>query len=336
VAGFGPARLILLGRGENSLWEIERDLARSFPSLRTEVALCDIREPRRLGQVFGAYRPHAVFHAAAHKHVPYLERYPEEAVANNVFGTRNVLAASLEAGVVSFVNVSTDKAVNPVNALGVSKRIGEHLVTQAAARAPRGSRYVSVRFGNVLGSRGSVIPLFRDQIARGGPITVTHPDMVRYFMTIPEAVQLCLQAGVLGETAKVFALDMGAPVRILDLAQDMARLSGLHAGVDIDITFTGTRPGEKLFEELFSALEARKADIHPKVFEAVQDRRDEDLLERGLEALEEALALPDPQRQRRILAWFRKLVPAYTPSPGGLGKFLDAPLPAPCPETVHS
>jgi FlaA1/EpsC-like NDP-sugar epimerase len=248
------------------------------------------------------------------------------------------LAASLEAGAGIFVNVSTDKAVNPVNALGVSKRIGEHLVTQAASRAPRGARYVSVRFGNVLGSRGSVIPLFRDQIARGGPITVTHPDMVRYFMTIPEAVQLCLQAGVLGETAKVFALDMGAPVRILDLAQDMARLSGLQAGVDIDITFTGTRPGEKLFEELFSALEARKADIHPKVFEAVQDRRDENLLDRGLEALEEALALPDLQRQRRILAWFRKLVPAYTPSPSGLGRFLDASVPAPCPdpETVHS
>jgi FlaA1/EpsC-like NDP-sugar epimerase len=338
VAAFGPARLILLGRGENSLWEIERDLSRRFPGLRTEVALCDIRDPDRLAQIFGAWRPRAVFHAAAHKHVPYLEMHPEEAVVNNLFGTRNVLEAALavEAGI--FVNISTDKAVNPVNALGVSKRIGEHLVTQAGARAPIGARYVSVRFGNVLGSRGSVIPLFREQIARGGPITVTHPDMVRYFMTIPEAVQLALQAGVLGENAKVFALDMGAPVRILDLAHDMARLSGLIAGTDIEIKFTGARPGEKLYEELFSDVEAQKADIHAKVFEAVQDRQDPALLARGLLALEEAVGLPDGIRQRRILAWFRQLVPAYSPSPAGLGRYLDGTLPASCPDSqpVHS
>ena len=333
VAAFGPAAIVLLGRGENSLWEIEGDLARRFPSLRTEVALCDIRDPDRLRQVFGRYRPRAVFHAAAHKHVPYLEQHPEEAVLNNVFGTRNVLEAALEVSVGCFVNISTDKAVNPVNVLGVSKRIGEHLVTLAAVRAPLGSRYVSVRFGNVLGSRGSVIPLFRDQIARGGPITVTHPDMVRYFMTIPEAVQLVLQAGILGETAKVFALDMGAPVRILDLAHDLARLSGFNAGVDIDIRITGTRPGEKLVEELFSEVEARKADIHAKVFEAVQDRRDPQLLARGLEALQEAVTFPDGLRQRRILTWFRTLVPAYAPSPVGLGRYLDGPA---CGETVHS
>jgi len=338
VAGFGPRRLILLGRGENSLWEIEGDLARRFPGLETQVALCDIRDPTRLRQVFEAFRPAVVFHAAAHKHVPYLEMHPEEAVLNNIFGTHNVLEAALGVEARIFVNISTDKAVNPVNALGASKRIGEHLVTQAASQAPAGSRYVSVRFGNVLGSRGSVIPLFRDQIARGGPITVTHPDMVRYFMTIPEAVQLVLQAGVLGETSKVFALDMGAPVRILDLAQDMARLSGMDAGVDIDIKITGTRPGEKLFEELFSDVEARKADIHPKVFEAVQDRQDPVLLERGLLALMETMDLPEGDRQKRILAWFRKLVPAYTPSPGGLGKYLEETRPAARAdsETVHS
>ncbi len=336
VAAFGPSRIVLLGRGENSLWEIEGDLARRFPGLPTEVALCDVRDPARLRQVFETWKPRAVFHAAAHKHVPYLEKHPEEAVLNNILGTRNVLEAALAAGTQVFVNVSTDKAVNPVNALGVSKRIGENLVTLAAGQAPPGARYVSVRFGNVLGSRGSVIPLFREQIARGGPITVTHPDMVRYFMTIPEAVQLALQAGILGETAKVFVLDMGAPVRIMDLAQDLARLSGFSAGVDIDIKITGTRPGEKLFEEIFSDRETRKADIHPKVLEAGQDRQDPDLLARGLLALEEASALPEGERQRRILLWFRRLVPAYVPSPEGLGRWLDRPLPAPAPETVRT
>ncbi len=322
VASFGPRRLVLLGRGENSLWEIERDLARRFPALRTDVALCDVRDPARLAQVFRDHAPAAVFHAAAHKHVPYLELQPEEAVLNNIFGTRNVLRAALDVGAGVFVNVSTDKAVNPVNVLGVSKRIGENLVTQAAAHAPAGSRYVSVRFGNVLGSRGSVIPLFREQIARGGPITVTHPDMTRYFMTIPEAVQLVLQAGILGGTAKVYALDMGEPVKILDLALDMARLSGLRAGVDIDIQFTGTRPGEKLVEELFTDLESRQAAVHAKVFEALQDRQDPTFLERGLEALENAVTLPADLRQKAILAWFQKLVPAYRPSPSGMGRHL--------------
>jgi FlaA1/EpsC-like NDP-sugar epimerase len=334
VASFAPGRLVLLGRGENSLWEVAGDLGRRFPALRIEVALCDIRDPLRLAQVFGAWRPRAVFHAAAHKHVPYLELNPEEAVVNNILGTRNVLEAALAVGTRVFVNVSTDKAVNPVNVLGVSKRIGEHLVTQAAARAGAGARYVSVRFGNVLGSRGSVIPTFREQISRGGPITVTHPEMERYFMTIPEAVQLVLQAGILGETAKVFALDMGAPVKILDLAQDMARLSGLRTGVDIDITFTGIRPGEKLFEELFSDVEARKADIHPKVFEAVQDRQDPALLERALRELEAALALPEGARQRRLLLWFHRMVPAYAASPEGLGRWLDDPLTAAAPGSL--
>ena len=227
VAGFRPRALVLLGRGENSLWEMERDLRRLFPGQGIAVALCDIRNRARLQQVFDHWRPQVVFHAAAHKHVPYLELHPEEAIGNNIFGTLNVLNACLASGTRILVNVSTDKAVNPVNVLGVSKRIGEYLVTRAAGEAPAASRYLSVRFGNVLGSRGSVIPLFREQIRLGGPITVTHPDMVRYFMTIPEASQLVLQAGVLGRTGRVFALDMGEPVHIVDLARDMARLSGL-------------------------------------------------------------------------------------------------------------
>ena len=322
VASFQPGRLVLLGRGENSLWEVERELRRLFPAQAVSVALCDIRNPIRLRQVFAAWGPQVVFHAAAHKHVPYLEQEPDEAIGNNILGTRNVVRAALEAGTATFVNVSTDKAVNPVNVLGVSKRIGEHLVLRAAREAPAGTRFVSVRFGNVLGSRGSVIPLFRDQIRRGGPITVTHPDMVRYFMTIPEACQLVLQAGILGATGKVYALDMGEPVHIVDLASDMARLCGLAPGVDIDIQFTGARPGEKFFEELFTELEERKAGVHPKVFEAVQDAKDPELLDQGIAALERLAILPEGERQRQILAWFIKLVPVYRPSPLGLGRYL--------------
>jgi FlaA1/EpsC-like NDP-sugar epimerase len=329
VAGFRPRCLVLLGRGENSLWEIERDLRRLFPSQVIAVALCDIRNRARLHQVFDAWRPQVVFHAAAHKHVPYLEQHPEEAIENNIFGTQNVLKAALAAACRIVVNVSTDKAVNPVNVLGVTKRIGEHLVLKAAGEAPEGSRYVSVRFGNVLGSRGSVIPLFRDQIRRGGPITVTHPDMVRFFMTIPEAGQLVLQAGILGRTGRVFALDMGEPVHIVDLARDMARLSGLAPGVDIDIQFTGARPGEKFFEELFTDVEDRKTQVHPKVFEAVQDPKDPALLEQGLAALRLAPSLPEGPRQREMLAWFMKLVPAYRPSPSGLGRYLQEEVQAP-------
>ena len=324
VASFRPGCLVLLGRGENSLWEIERDLRRLFPGQRIVVALCDIRNRARLHQVFDAWRPQVVFHAAAHKHVPYLEQNPGEGIENNIFGTQNVLKAALAAAARIVVNVSTDKAVNPVNVLGVTKRIGEHLVLKAAYDAPAGSRYVSVRFGNVLGSRGSVIPLFRDQIRRGGPITVTHPDMVRYFMTIPEAGQLVLQAGILGGSGRVFALDMGEPVHIVDLAKDMARLSGLDPGVDIDIQFTGARPGEKFFEELFTAVEHGKAHVHPKVFEATQDPLDPALLEQGLAALRLTPALPEGARQREMLRWFMRLVPVYRPAPSGLGRYLQA------------
>ena len=329
VASFRPGCLVLLGRGENSLWEIERDLRRLYPAQTIAVALCDIRNRARLHQVFDRWRPQVVFHAAAHKHVPYLELHPEEAIGNNILGTLNVLKASLACAARILVNVSTDKAVNPVNVLGVSKRIGEHLVIQAAGEAAPGSRFISVRFGNVLGSRGSVIPLFREQIRRGGPITVTHPDMVRYFMTIPEAGQLVLQAGVLGGTGRVFALDMGEPVHIVDLARDMARLSGLSPGLDIDIQFTGARPGEKFFEELFCDVEDRKTHVHPKIFEAVQDAKDPALLDQGLAALRRSASLPEGARQREILAWFMKLVPVYRPSPTGLGRFRQDAFQAP-------
>ncbi len=323
VADLGPGRLVLLGRGENSLWQVQRELAGLFPDLPLTAALCDVRNRRRLNQVFQAWRPQVVLHAAAHKHVPFLEDHPEEAVENNVFGTRNVLDAALEVDARYLVNVSTDKAVNPVSVLGVSKHIGELMVAARAVGAPAGSRLVSVRFGNVLGSRGSVIPIFRDQIRMGGPVTVTHPDMVRYFMTIPEAAQLVLQAGLLGGNGKVFVLDMGDPVRIVDLARELIRLSGYRPEVDMEIRYTGVRPGEKLFEELFSSIEEHHTQVHPKVLESAQDRMDPALLSQGLVALERILRLPEPARHQEMLECFLRLVPSYRPSANGLGRSLS-------------
>jgi len=326
VAQFGPARLILLGRGENSLWEIERELRHLYPEQTLEVELCDIRNPERLRQVFQAWHPQYVFHAAAHKHVPYLERHPEEGVENNIFGTLNVIKAAQASGVMRFVNVSTDKAVNPTSVLGATKRIAEFLVLQAAEDDEGEGRYVSVRFGNVLGSRGSVIPLFHDQIRRGGPLTITHEEMTRYFMTIPEAAQLVLQSGILGQNGKVFVLDMGEPVRIVDLATDMARLSGLQLGYDIDLQFTGMRPGEKLHEELFTEQERSRSDVHEKVLEASQEPKNRAVLERWLRTLRQAGTLPEQARQCAILRGFMELVPNYRPSPSGLGRHLNAAI----------
>lgn len=323
VANFQPDRLILLGRGENSLWGIERELRRLYPALPLEVELCDIRNATHLRRVFETWRPEFVFHAAAHKHVPYLEQHPEEGIENNIFGTLNLLEAAKSVGTRKFVNVSTDKAVNPTSVLGATKRVAEFLVIRAAEDEPGDGRYLSVRFGNVLGSRGSVIPLFHDQIRHGGPITVTHPDMTRYFMTIPEASQLVLQAGMLGESGKVFVLDMGAPVRIVDLATDMARLSGLTPGFDIDIQFSGIRPGEKLYEELFTAHEQCQSNVHAKVFEASQEPKNRAVLDRLLRTLRESVNLPNGIRQQTIALTLQQLVPAYRPSPTGLGKFLE-------------
>jgi FlaA1/EpsC-like NDP-sugar epimerase len=325
VAELKPGRLILLGRGENSLWEMQRQITGLFPNQPVEIALCDIRNPARLRQVFQAWRPKIILHAAAHKHVPYLEANPEEAIENNILGTWNVIEAARQCGTRIFVNVSTDKAVNPVNMLGISKAIGERLVARAALDAP-GIKFVSVRFGNVLGSRGSVIPLFRDQIRSGGPVTVTHPDMVRYFMTIPEAAQLVLQAGILGDSGKVFALDMGEPVRIVDLAEEMVRLSGMALGVDLDLQFTGIRPGEKLVEELFTAGRERRTGVHAKVFEAEEHRVNPEVLDRGLAYLKTFQAESGPQRYRELLQCFMGIVPSYQPSPNGLGRYLQTDL----------
>lgn len=321
IANFRPKHIVLLGRGENSLWMIQREFQRLFPGQPYSLELMDIRNRTGLREVFQLYRPDIVMHAAAHKHVPFLETHPVEAVQNNIFGTLNVVEAALESGTRALVSISTDKAVNPTNVLGASKRIAECIVLEASKKAQPGTRFVSVRFGNVLGSRGSVVPVFKEQIERGGPITVTHPEMTRYFMTIPEASQLVLQAGLLGDTGKVYVLDMGEAVKIVDLASDMARLSGLVPGRDIEIQFAGLRPGEKLHEELFLDQERSSTQLHAKVFETnPQGITAEKLLE-GLEGFRKAVGLPFKQRQPEIVRLLQWMVPTYTPSLLGVGRY---------------
>ncbi len=264
IARCEPAQLLLLGHGENSIFTITNELRRDFPDLNLQPLIADIRDAGRLGALFARFQPEIVFHAAAHKHVPLMEDNPEEAVTNNVLGTRNLLELAERHAVDHFIMISTDKAVHPSSVMGATKRVAERLVQDVACRT--GRCYVAVRFGNVLGSRGSVVPFFQEQIARGGPITVTHPEVKRYFMTIPEAVQLVLQAAVLGQGGEIFVLDMGEPVKIVDLARDLIRLAGLREGEDIEIVFTGLRPGEKLFEELFLEGETYHRMAHEKIF----------------------------------------------------------------------
>jgi FlaA1/EpsC-like NDP-sugar epimerase len=262
-----PGSLVAFGHGENSLVSLTEHLeSLTIDDLDFHPIVGDIRHPHRLDAVFNRFRPEIVFHAAAHKHVPLMEENIEEAVTNNIIGTWNVVQMSLKYNVEKFVLISTDKAVQPVNIMGMTKQVAEQIVRLAAAQA--GRPFVSVRFGNVLGSRGSVIPHFERQIEAGGPVTVTHPDIDRYFMTIPEAVQLVLQASALGKNGEVFILDMGEPVNITDLARDMIRLSGLQEGKDIHIEYTGLRPGERLHEHLFTEDENRYHTVHKKIFVA--------------------------------------------------------------------
>ncbi len=265
IARWSPSDLIMLGHGENSIFEALLELKQDFPSLNIRPVIADVRDHVRLGVVFADFRPQVVFHAAAHKHVSLMEVNVEEAVTNNILGTRNLVDVSLQYDVERLVMISSDKAIRPANVMGATKRIAEMLVLTAAMM--HGRSFSVVRFGNVLGSRGSVVPIFKQQIARGGPVTITHPDMKRYFMTIPEAVYLVLQAASLsnggGET---YVLNMGQQVRILDLAEDLIRLSGLEPGKDIEIVFTGIRPGEKLSEDLWDEGYQFKATDHPDVF----------------------------------------------------------------------
>jgi FlaA1/EpsC-like NDP-sugar epimerase len=272
IATLNPGHIVLLGHGENSIFEIHAELREQFPDVRAIPMIADVKDAERIHRIFQDWRPFAVFHAAAHKHVPLMEDNVIEAVLNNVVGTRNVATAALDAGVQHFVLVSTDKAVRPANIMGATKRVAEMIVCHAAHTHQ--AHFVAVRFGNVLGSRGSVVPTFMRQIRNGGPITLTHPDMRRYFMTIPEATRLVLQAGAIGTGGEVFCLDMGEPVRIYDLALDLIRLSGLKEGEDIEIVFNGVRPGEKLYEELFFSGDEVLKTEHPKIMKARYDAPD--------------------------------------------------------------
>lgn len=268
ISRFQPKKIILLGRGENSLHTLVREINDKIPHLDYCIRVTDVRDYSSLQLVFEKDAPEVVFHAAAHKHVPMMEANPAQAILNNVIGTRNLVNLALDYGISHFVNISTDKAVNPTSVMGASKRIAEMIVEFGASQVKNGEVFVSVRFGNVLGSRGSVIPIFREQIKNGGPITITHPDMIRYFMTIPEASQLVLQAGAFNQNGAVYVLDMGEPVRIEQMARDLIRLSGFEPDKDIKIEYSGIRPGEKLYEELLTSEEGTDMTHHKKIFMA--------------------------------------------------------------------
>jgi len=310
ICKFEPGRLVLLERFENALFEIHRELAAAFPNLAIDPCVADVCDIDRVSQVFERTRPEIVFHAAAHKHVAMMEWNPGEAVKNNVGGTRVVATLSDRYKIERFVLVSTDKAVNPASIMGATKRVAEIYLQAFSQRSA--TRFVTVRFGNVLGSAGSVIPIFRQQIAAGGPVLVTHPEMRRYFMTIPEASQLVMQAGAMGEGGEIFILDMGQPVKIVDLARDLVTLSGLKPGDDIEIRFTGIRPGEKLSEELSTAAEHAEKTRHPKVFIGkIRPHEWADVVV----GVDDLLALAGGSDVERVRAQLQALVPEASVAP---------------------
>jgi FlaA1/EpsC-like NDP-sugar epimerase len=290
IMPLNPESIILLDKDENSVFEAERELRAQVAGRKVQIVpvICDLRQKSRLQQVFKHHQPQVVLHAAAHKHVPLLESNVCEAVLNNVIGTARLLECAEQFGVERCVMVSTDKAVNPTNIMGATKRVSELMFQAQAARLNGSVNYSCVRFGNVLGSRGSVVPIFREQIKNGGPITITHPEVERYFMTIPEAAQLIIQAGALGQRGEIFLLDMGEPVKVVDLAKDMIRLSGFNVGEDIDIEFTGMRPGEKLKEELLIAEEGAETTRFEKIFVAPPLQYDFNSLDQWMSRLVDA------------------------------------------------
>jgi len=322
IARFTPSKLMLFEQSEFALYTLEQELRQTFPALNFVCLVGDVRDAERVAEVMANHQPRAVFHAAAYKHVPMMEQHNAwQAIRNNVLGTWTVARAAQQHNVAKFVMISTDKAVNPTNVMGASKRLAE-LVCQALQ--PSGStRFVMVRFGNVLGSTGSVIPKFRAQIAQGGPITVTHPEITRYFMSIPEAAQLVLQAGLMGQGGEIFVLNMGEPVKILDLARNMIVLNGLVPEKDIEIKFTGLKPGEKMYEELFRAGDIRKDTGHSDIFAAVPGEADSALSEEQLQGLKHLSTEPDIAQ---MLAKIKELVPAYTGWPRKARKQQDADL----------
>ncbi len=313
LAACQPEALIIFDIYENNAYDIQIELRRRYPSLNLIVLIGSVRDKEKVEQVFRDYRPELVFHAAAHKHVPLMETSPAEAVKNNVFGTYNVAAAADAFGTRAFVLISSDKAVNPTSIMGTTKRVCE-MIIQMMDRRSTGTRYVAVRFGNVLGSNGSVIPLFREQIARGGPVTVTHKEMVRYFMTIPEAVSLVMQAGVYARGGEIFILDMGSPVKIDTLARNMIKLSGFEPDVDIPVVYTGLRPGEKLYEELLLEEEGLEKTANDLIFVGHPNGFSDEELESSLKQLRSLCAEND---NRGVVQALASLVKTYNPHPEG-------------------
>ncbi len=303
ISRVGAKEIILLGRGENSIYEIHQELKRKFPEQTYHTVIANITDKERMARIFQKFKPQVVFHAAAHKHVPLMEIQPDEAIRNNVFGTQNVAELADKNHAEIFVLISTDKAVNPTSVMGATKRTAELVLQEINQHS--NTKFVTVRFGNVLGSRGSVVPLFEKQIAVGGPVTVTHKDMTRFFMTIPEAVQLVLQAGSQAEGGEVFLFDMGKPVKIKDMAEDLIRLHGFTPGRDIKITYTGLRPGEKLYEELLTSEEGTTSTKHKKIFKAHIQPLDEQDLKASLQTLNETAD------KQTILKTLKHMIPTY-------------------------
>jgi len=284
VIKFKPEKIYLVGRGEHSVYLVNNELNLDYPGILHEVIIADIQDRAKIDDIFSKRRIDVVFHAAAYKHVPLMESHADEAVKNNILGTKNVADAAAKYKVSTFVMISTDKAVNPTSVMGATKRVAEMYIQSKAHESS--TKFVAVRFGNVLGSRGSVIPLFKKQIEAGGPVTVTHPEITRYFMTIPEAAKLVVQASVMAKGGEIFILDMGNPVKIADLARDLIRLSGFEPDSDIKIKYTGLRPGEKLYEELLTAEEGTMRTVHKKIFIAKKQEINAALLEKEISAIE--------------------------------------------------
>jgi FlaA1/EpsC-like NDP-sugar epimerase len=314
ICRFRPARVILFERAESPLYEFNQELKASFPEIKIIPLLADIRDRAQLSHAFSEYRPQVVFHAAAYKHVPVMEVQPWKAIKNNIIGTRNVIDISCQYGVERFVFVSTDKAVRPTNIMGATKRVAEMLVQCQSGCERSDVPFVIVRFGNVVGSVGSVVPLFRKQIEKGGPITVTHPEVTRYFMTIPEACQLILQAGAMGGGGEIFILDMGTPIRIDDMARDLIRLSGFEPEEDISIEYVGLRPGEKLYEELITEGEGVVPTSHEKIMVLRGQVCDERVLNGKIDELKE---LAYDQKAKEIKEKLQEILPEYSPIADG-------------------
>ncbi len=307
IASCSPTMLIIVDIYENSAYSIQQDLIRTHgDDLNLAVEIASVRDEAKIRKLFDKYKPYIVYHAAAHKHVPLMETAPEEAIKNNVFGTYNVAKIANEFNVHRFVLISTDKAVNPTNVMGASKRLCEMVVQHFSAISK--TRYVAVRFGNVLGSNGSVLPLFKEQIANGGPVTVTDPGIVRYFMTIPEAVRLVLIASTMGEGGEIFVLDMGQPVKILDLAENLIKLAGFIPYRDIQIEFTGLRPGEKLYEELLQDEEGVRKTVNEKIFIGTQIKTDNAVFVENLEKLRDLSSANNTAKMMELLCI---MVPTY-------------------------